>query len=211
VSCPRRYDVAPYALGTLGPAERPEVAAHLASCPDCQGVLASIGGLPALLARVRPDDVEAGLEPPDEAMFERLVARSAGVRAPHRQRRRRAWAASIAAAAVLAAGGAWFAGTRPHDGTQVVAASRGSVHATVWVRQTPTGTAVRLELAGVPAEEHCRLVAVDRAGHRSVAATWEASYTGTATFDGSVPVPSDELAALQVETDTATLLRLPLS
>jgi hypothetical protein len=93
----------------------------------------------------------------------------------------------------------------------VVAASSGPVHATVRMTRTPSGTAVRLELAGVEAEERCRLVAVDRTGRRTVAATWEAGYSGTATFDGSVPVPMDQLSSLRVETDTKTLVTFPLS
>jgi hypothetical protein len=70
---------------------------------------------------------------------------------------------------------------------------------------------VRLQLSGVQAEQRCSLVAVDRSGRRTVAATWEAGYSGSATFDGSVPVPVDRLASLRVETDTRTLLTFPLS
>jgi hypothetical protein len=70
---------------------------------------------------------------------------------------------------------------------------------------------VRLQLSGVEAEQECRLVAVDRTGRRTVAASWEAGYPGTETFDSSIPVPLDRLASLRVETDTRTLVTFPLS
>lgn len=76
MSCPHLFDVAPYALGTLDPSERADVAAHLTSCRDCLAVLESIAGMPGLLARVGPDAVEPEELEPDEAMFERLVART---------------------------------------------------------------------------------------------------------------------------------------
>ena len=211
MSCPHLFDVAPYALGALDPAERPQVALHLRSCRECQAVLESVAGLPGLLARVDPRDLEPAREAPDEALFQRLLARSAMERATPRRPRRRMVLAAAAALVVVAGGGALAVhAIGQDDGTRVVAASSGPVHATVTVNGTPSGTAVRLQLSGVEAEQHCRLVAVDRDGHRTVAATWEAGYTGTATFDGSVPVPMDRLSSLRVETDTATLVTFPL-
>jgi hypothetical protein len=219
VICPHRYDVAPYALGTLDADEREHVADHIPGCQECQAVLESVAGLPGLLARVDRDDVAPAPVVPDEAMYQRLLARSAEVPAatPAPSRRsargpRRRLLLAAAAAAVLAAGGGWVLHVVEQDGgTRVVAASSGPVHATVRMTRTPSGTAVRLELTGVEAEERCRLVAVDRTGRRTVAATWEAGYSGTATFDGSVPVPMDQLSSLRVETDTKTLVTFPLS
>jgi hypothetical protein len=223
MSCPHRYDVAPYALGTLDPGEREIVAQHLPGCRECQAVLESIAGLPGLLARVDPDDVAPPRVVPDEAMFQRLLARTADVPATpaptgaptgtsRRGRPRRRLVLAAAAVVALAAGGGWAVYEAVQDdGTQVVAASSGPVHATVWVTPTPSGTAVRLQLSGVEAEQNCRLVAVDRTGRRTVAASWEAGYSGTATFAGSVPVPKDQLTWLRVETDTRTLVTFPLS
>lgn len=216
MSCPHLFDVAPYALGALDPAERPQVAEHLRSCRECQEVLESVAGLPGLLARVDPRDLEPEREVADEALFERLLARSADAREepapPARRRPRRLLLAAAAALVVVGGGGGLVVhALGQDDGTRVVAASSGPVHATVQVSRTPSGTSVRLQLAGVEAEQRCSLVAVDRAGRRTVAATWEAGYTGTATFDGSVPVPVDQLSSLRVETDTATLVTFPLS
>jgi hypothetical protein len=62
----------------------------------------------------------------------------------------------------------------------------------------------------VPALEHCSLVAVGRDGRREVAASWEATYEGTATFDGTTSIPASELASLRIETATQTLVTLPV-
>ncbi|HVN10760.1 MAG TPA: hypothetical protein VMT69_01610 [Kineosporiaceae bacterium] len=123
----------------------------------------------------------------------------------------RRWAVAAAAAAVVAVGGAWVAQHRAQDEVHVVAASAGSVHATAWLSRVDAGTEIRLQLGGVAGEQRCSLVTVDRDGRRSVASTWEAGYSGTESFDGTVPVPIDRLAWLRVETETGTLLTLPVT
>jgi len=47
-----RQSLGVYVLGAIDPAERAEVDAHLAGCPDCRAELAGLAGLPALLGRV---------------------------------------------------------------------------------------------------------------------------------------------------------------
>lgn len=238
MSCPHVYDIAPYALGTLDPAERADVAGHLADCLDCQAVLESIAGLPGLLARVGPDAVELEPAAADEAMFDRLVARARpgaptveGVDAPgggdaaevpHQPpttrrrlragpRRWRRWVGAAAAAAVVGIGGSVWVAERSHDQVTVVAASAGEVHAKAWLSRADAGTKIRLELGGVGAEQRCSLVTVDRDGRATVASTWEAGYTGTEAFESTVPVPLDRLASLRVETDRGTLLTMPVA
>src|SRR6202042_378170 len=46
-----------YVLGAIDPAERGLVDAHLLTCRDCRDELAGLAGLPALLARVNPDEI----------------------------------------------------------------------------------------------------------------------------------------------------------
>jgi hypothetical protein len=46
-----------YVLGAIDPAERALVDAHLVTCRDCRDELAGLAGLPALLARVNPDEI----------------------------------------------------------------------------------------------------------------------------------------------------------
>ena len=46
-----------YVLGAIDPAERALVDAHLLTCRECRDELAGLAGLPALLARVNPDEI----------------------------------------------------------------------------------------------------------------------------------------------------------
>jgi len=46
-----------YVLGAIDPVERGLVDAHVATCRDCRDELAGLAGLPALLARVNPDEI----------------------------------------------------------------------------------------------------------------------------------------------------------
>jgi len=52
-----RTSLGVYVLGAIDPAERGLVDAHLATCRDCRDELAGLAGLPALLARVNPDEI----------------------------------------------------------------------------------------------------------------------------------------------------------
>ena len=52
-----RASLGVYVLGAIDPAERSLVDAHLLTCPDCRDELAGLAGLPALLARVNPDEI----------------------------------------------------------------------------------------------------------------------------------------------------------
>src|SRR2546430_9841992 len=56
--CPdARPSLGVYVLGAIDPAERALVDAHLLTCRDCRDELAGLAGLPALLARVNPDEI----------------------------------------------------------------------------------------------------------------------------------------------------------
>src|SRR5579859_3891639 len=52
-----RLSLGVYVLGAIDPAERALTDAHLATCQDCRDELAGLAGLPALLARVNPDEI----------------------------------------------------------------------------------------------------------------------------------------------------------
>jgi hypothetical protein len=208
LQCPHEVDTAAYALGTLGPAERAGFAAHLATCEICQPALDSVAGLPGLLARVRADDLPTVEAPsPDQAMFDRIMVRAVA----QRRARRRRWTALAAAVVLLfgAGGAGWVALAGRTPPVQVVAGHNGTVQMRAELRASPEGTAVRIQLSGVPAEAHCRLVAVGEDGRREVAATWQATYTGTVSVDGSTAIPRSRLTWLRVETDDAQpLIRL---
>ncbi len=50
---------AAYVLGSLSASERRDFEAHLATCPRCPEAVAELSGMPALLALIDADDVEA--------------------------------------------------------------------------------------------------------------------------------------------------------
>jgi hypothetical protein len=92
-----------------------------------------------------------------------------------------------------------------------VAAAQGNVHASVRLTAISGGTAVRLTLSGVAPEQTCRLVAIAQDGHREVAASWKASYSGTAHIRGSAALPPASITSLVVETfDDQTLVTVPV-
>lgn len=45
-----------YVLGAVDPVEFEMVGTHLATCPECRGEIAGLAGLPALLARLNPEE-----------------------------------------------------------------------------------------------------------------------------------------------------------
>src|SRR5690606_10243648 len=94
-----RLSLGVHVLGALEPEERAEVEAHLAECAACRAEYEELAALPALLAKVSPDDVAHAVQPPS-AVLDRLLAARV-------KRRRRARVVLVAAvgAVVLAAGG----------------------------------------------------------------------------------------------------------
>ncbi|MEU9987119.1 zf-HC2 domain-containing protein [Streptomyces sp. NPDC048045] len=125
-----------YVLGTLPPAEREQVEAHLAGCAECRAEHAQLAGLPALLATVTEAEAAGRTLPTADAdLADQLVARateSAQGSSPAQPaepqvgvlerllkqaaaRRRRTWRLQLAGAAAsltfiaAAAGGTWLA------------------------------------------------------------------------------------------------------
>src|SRR6201998_461170 len=113
-----RASLGVYVLAAIDPAERSLVDAHLLTCRDCRDELAGLAGLPALLARVNPDEISricaddtvragtyAGSDdrPPEELIGTVLDLAEA-------RRRRTRWRFLAAAAAVVAIAGGLFGG-----------------------------------------------------------------------------------------------------
>jgi hypothetical protein len=200
MNCQYEELIAAYVLGALEPAERDLVRAHIPLCAECRAAPAEIAPVPALLYRVSPEDAAAGPPVPDEAMLGRLLTAAAATR---KVRRNRVLAAA-AAALVLAAGGTAVALVMNDETTptgRLTLTAQPGIHATLDVRPVGSGTEFGLELSGVASEEHCRLVVVADDGERSVAASWTATYDGTATFNGSTALPPNRIDRLVVETD----------
>ena len=211
MSCVEQEAVAAYSLGTLPPAERERVRAHLETCPVCQTALQEFAGLPGLLSRLTPAEAAAGPVRPDEDGFQRLLSAAA----THRRTTMRRRLVAVAAAVVLLASGSAAAvavWTQDHKPVQhTVAAASGPVRARVTVTETDTGSRLSLALSGVAAGQWCRLVAVDANGHREVAGSWEANYAGSATITGTTAVAPQRLDRLVIEgADGRQLVSIPV-
>jgi hypothetical protein len=131
-----RLSLGVYVLGAIDPAERALVDAHLATCQECRDELADLAGLPALLARVNPDEISRIC--PDDTVGSGVqvvlgTAASGGTedRAPgeligtvldlaEARRRRARWRFAAAAAAVVAVAGGLAGGLSSMATTRTV-------------------------------------------------------------------------------------------
>ncbi|WP_433293933.1 anti-sigma factor family protein [Pseudonocardia sp. CA-142604] len=207
----RRTDLGAYLVGSLDPAERAEVEQHLATCIDCRSELTELAPLPGVLGRIDAAEARDRLLTPSPDLLSRALAAvdEHGQKERHRLLR---WKMAAAAAAVVAV----LAGVLPQlitNGTNgtpmavmtgVTAAGVGTMHQRAW------GTAVHLELSGLPPASGYRAYATARDGRTEVAANWGASPDGRATVIGTTAIPRNELASIDIRTvDGRRLLTLP--
>ena len=86
-----------------------------------------------------------------------------------------------------------------------------SVSANVTLDRKDSGTQLTLVLGGVRPGEHCRLVARNAAGREETAASWVATYSGTASVTGTTSFPRRSITSLQVvRGDGVVLVSLPV-
>jgi hypothetical protein len=207
-----------FVLGVIDPEERPALEAHLAVCENCAAELAELVVLPGLLHRLDPAAAASGLPSPSSRFQERVVAAGRVVRARHRRRLAMALgtAAAVIAAALLA--GSVFGGTEPGShpgaGRSIVVAGtdpKTLVHAKVSLARGDSGTQLSLVLGGVSPGEQCRLVALDASGRQETAASWVATYTGSASVTGTTSFPRGSITSLRVvRGDGVVLVTLPV-
>ena len=216
-------DLGAYVLGALDPSERRRVDEHVGECPVCAAELSEFAVLPALLDRVGSEDLQVPAVTPSSDLFERFSAAAAADRPRTSIRARKARAARsgqrprgrllLVAAAVVAVVGAGAGITRwalgPTEVTRSVVA--GDVRMTVTATARGDGTALDVVVAGLPAEENCRLVVVDRDGGRHQAGEWSATYAGEAWFKGWSDVDRSAVHdVVLLGTEGQELVRVPL-
>jgi len=226
-----RTSLGVYVLGAIDPAERALVDAHLLTCRECRDELAGLAGLPALLARVNPDEisritsedtVRAGTHvgtddrPPGELIGTVLDLAAA-------KRRRTRWRFAAAAAAVVAIAGGLFGGLSSITTTQTVAipVSPGGTHwETVEATSAVTGASASVayshEMWGdafevlvdhIPVGTTCQLWVVHPNGARTQVAAWTtASDEGTVWYAGSMPATAAPISSFQITADKKVLL-----
>jgi Putative zinc-finger len=226
------FDVAAYALGALDPKEDEAFRAHLDSCPTCWTELESFVDVTSLLSKVDPAEVLAASEPPSSRVLDGLLDE---VRDSRRQARQRTILSAAAAVTLIVGGplvaGAVFGGQDPRPAqTQAAApALAGTIvsavnpvngtSARVGLEPKLWGTQIGLELSGVRGPLQCELVAVSKAGERSVVTSWSVPPKGYGTPENPKPLTSMGGAAfspaqidhLEVRTtpDRARLVTIP--
>jgi anti-sigma-K factor RskA len=209
-----------YVVGAIDPAERALVDEHLGQCQLCRDELAGLAGLPAMMSRVPVADVEwldtavtelPALQEPSEEMLAWLVRQ---VSVKRRSRLRRSMVA-VAAAAVIAAGGAaaTMQLTRPPAVSNDVAqAASGRVAAVVDYSPTGWGTAMRVQVSGIPSGTKCQFWVVGKDGRASYAGAWTVGgslYGGKAWYSASSPWKAGSVNSFRITSGGKLLLTIP--
>ena len=223
-----RLSLGVYVLGAIDPAERALVDAHLATCRDCRDELAGLAGLPALLARVNPDEISricaddtvypnASDDPPEELLGTVLGLAEA-------RRRRNRWRYLATAAAVVAIAGGLFGGLKAATSTtvtrtQIVNAGPGSwetvagsnqatgVTATVAYSQQLWGNAFQVLVDNIPAGTTCQLWVIHPDGTRTQVAAWTtARDEGHVWYAGSMASSAGSISKFVITAGNKSLL-----
>ncbi len=215
-----------YVLGAIDPAERALVDAHLLTCRDCRDELAGLAGLPALLARVNPDEISricaddtvrtvTDDPPPGELIGTVLDLAEA-------RRRRTRWRFLATAAAVVAIAGGLFGGLSSIGTRTVVvpfSAESGSwetVHAAnsvtgataaVSYSQRSWGTTFQVLVDRIAVGTTCQLWVVHPDGTRTQVAAWTTAHDeGKVWYPGSMPSSAEPISSFQITANHKVLL-----
>jgi hypothetical protein len=198
-----------YVLGALDDEERDRVDAHVEACVACREELESLFPVRAQLARLSEADVVAlDPAPAPPALRTRVLA---AVRAQRRRLVRRRLAAAVMLAAVVGAVALALPAGEPTARAVTATDPTTGVHAAVAAQPKPWGTELTLRLSGATPGERCRLIARARDGRQAVAATWWATYRGTAEVTGAAALPAEDLVAFDVVTAAGRrLIHIPI-
>lgn len=225
-----RTSLGVYVLGAIDPAERGLVDAHLATCRDCRDELAGLAGLPALLARVNPDEISricaddtvrplATDDPPEELLGTVLSLADA-------RRRRNRWRYLATAAAVVAIAGGLFGGLKAATSTTVtrtvaIPMTNGTgswessagfsqatgATATVAYAQESWGNAFQVLVDHIPVGTTCELWVVHPDGTRTQVAAWTTSRDeGKVWYAGSMPSTDGSISHFEITAGNKVLL-----
>jgi hypothetical protein len=222
-----RLSLGVYVLGAIDPAERALVDAHLATCRDCRDELAGLAGLPALLARVSPEEISrmGADDPVGTVTEERPPGELLGtvLDLAQARRRRNRWRFMAAAAAVVAIAGGLFGGLSNTGTTRTVVvpftsgtgawetvqatSNVSAATASVAYSQKSWGTAFEVLVDDIPVGTTCQLLVVHPDGTRTQVAAWTtANDEGKVWYGGSMPRTDKPLSSFQITANQKLLL-----
>lgn len=216
------FDAA-YVLGALSAGERQEFERHLADCDRCRRAVADVAGLPGLLSRLDPADLErdpARVEGVDDPLPDTLLPRLlAEVSRESRRRRTRVFALSAAAAAAVAAVSVGVTagvvgGQSPSSPTAVNVAAQpmtqlGQTQLTARVAMEPVAWGTRLSITcryqtqgytDAAALPDYSLVVRTRDGAEQQVATWRAVAGTPTTVTAATAARASQIASVEVRT-----------
>jgi hypothetical protein len=228
-----RLSLGVYVLGAIDPAERALVDTHLLICEECRDELAGLAGLPALLARVNPDEISRICA--DDAVGSGVPAAVAVEDRPpgeligtvldlaEARRRRSRWRIAASAAAVAAIAGGLFGGLSSITTTQTikVPVSSGTAQwetvqavskisgasASVAYSHEMWGDAFEVLVDHIPVGTTCQLWIVHPDGTRTLAGAWTtASDEGKVWYGGSMAASDKAISSFQITAGSKVLL-----
>ncbi|OFB40126.1 anti-sigma factor [Mycolicibacterium sp. (ex Dasyatis americana)] len=214
----RTWDAA-YVLGSLDSGERREYEAHLDGCAQCRAAVAELSGMPALLAMLDLDEVNAlESEQPDPPLRPEVLQSVLAKVSWRRRRSRWVTTAAVGVAAALLAIGVVI-GVRPeifglHSGTeqqnsQMMAMAKMSetpINASIAMTSYSWGTRIDMACSygswgkqDAP-PQNLGMVVIGRDGSRNEIATWLGLSGATALPSGNTQMPATDIAAVQLVT-----------
>jgi Putative zinc-finger len=221
MTCQFAHDDGPYVLGALSPAERQEFEQHLSACAECSRSVRELAGLPGLLARVDPHDLD--FPPTDEQMPDSLLP--ALVREVRRTQRRRTFVTALVAAAAvvivalgfLAATGDRISGFAPSaapgapsvsgaPGRTMTPVKHAPVHARVAFESVAWGTKLLLTCTYMtrqyewPPAATYALIVRTREGQTEQVATWRSLPGKTMQLLAATATGRADIASVEVRT-----------
>jgi hypothetical protein len=228
-----RLSLGVYVLGAIDPAERAMVDAHLQTCRECRDELAGLAGLPALLARVNPDEISricaddtvGSSVPAAVAVEDRAPGELVGtvLDLAEARRRRGRWRIAAAAAAVVVIAGGLFGGLSSITTTQTikVPVSSGTAQwetvqavskitgasASVAYSHEMWGDAFEVLVDHIPVGTTCQLWIVHPDGTRTLAGAWTtARDEGKVWYGGSMAASDKAISSFQITSGGKVLL-----
>lgn len=200
-----------YVLGGLDGVDLHAVQEHLPNCASCRDELSSLAALPALLRRRSQPDLSrlSASDPPPPRLLPTLLRQVAEQR--RRDGRRLRLRLAVAAVTLVALGlgtgilaarelqvpGAPASAVAQRDATFSSAAGSATT-GRLQLLARPWGTAISIELSGLPRSGRFVLQTTDATGAHEQAATWGATTNGVVRVVGATSWRPDDVTQVAV-------------